>query len=256
MPEPKPILVYQMGKVGSRSAVKAIEERTDRPIFHIHQLDPEILAGVAKQNVDAGNDIPPHIEAGRIVNETIVGPGRPADVVTLVREPIGRNISAFFQNLNIFVPKANATPQEMVDAFVERYPHSQPATWFQREIGKSLGIDVFATPFDIARGWQVYERGPYRMLLMRCESPDETKAEAIADFFGWSGVEVKRVNMGDNKKYKKQYLAFKDLARFPSSFVDKLLDTEYARHFYTEDERTRFRTKWTAAADTPQTAVS
>lgn len=253
MPDDKPILVYQMGKVGSRSAVKAIEDRTDRMIFHIHQLDPEILDRVSKLNTDAGNAVPPHIEAGRIVRDTIVGPGLPADIVTLVREPIGRNISAFFQNLNIFVPKPDASAREMVDAFVEKYPHNQPSTWFQREIEKHLGIDVFACPFDVNRGWQVYEGGPYRMLLMRCESPDETKAEAIAEFFGWSDVEVTRVNMGDNKKYKKQYTAFKDLARFPGSFVDEMLGSDYARHFYTQAELTKYRTKWTAA---PETAVS
>jgi len=247
MDSEKPILVYQMGKVGSRSVVGALESATDRPIFHIHQLDSATLASVAEQSRLAGNPMPPHIEAGRRVQNEVIGPGHPVDVITLVREPISRNISAFFQNLNIFAPEPDASSDRLIELFLAGYPHNQPETWFQRQIEPHLGIDVYAEPFEPDLGWRVYERGPVRLLLMRCETPDEVKSDAMARFFGLTDLAIKRVNRGSAKKYKSRYAGFVEAARFGPEFVDRMLNTEYTRHFYTTDEIAAFRKKWLAA---------
>ncbi|HED53691.1 MAG TPA: hypothetical protein ENJ00_05760 [Phycisphaerales bacterium] len=247
MDSAKPILIYQMGKVGSRSVVQALESATDRPIFHIHQLVPDTLDLVARQSERAGDPVPPHIEAGRRVREELIDTERPVDVVTMVREPIARNISAFFQNLSIFARDPDAPIASLIASFLAGYPHNQPGKWFQNEIERNLGIDVYAEPFDPEQGWRVYERGPVRLLLMRCESPDAVKSQAMRGFFGLSDLELKRVNQSSKKNYRERYTEFVKAARFQPDFVDRMLGTRLTTHFYTPDEIAGFRRKWLAS---------
>lgn len=254
--EQRPILVYQMGKVGSRSVVRAIEDLTARPVYHIHQLDEKELQRLAEQNLKSGNEIKPHIKRGPEAKREIIDAGKPADIVTLVREPISRNISAFFQNIGKYCKDRHPDPVELVRLFLEKYPHGQPNTWFDREIKKFIGIDVFETPFDHAKGWQVYEKDQYRMLLIRCETPDDVKSEALSHFFGWPDVQIGRVNATGDKRQRKTYEAFKEKANFSEQYLDRMLRSRYAVHFYTHSERVRTRKRWTNAAQASTPDVS
>jgi len=94
------IIVYQMGKVGSRSVFESLKESGVKPIFHVHRMIPSnierVKNGYRKRNVTPLNE-----RIGPILYNKILKSKRKAKIITLIREPLGRNISAFFQNLQI-----------------------------------------------------------------------------------------------------------------------------------------------------------
>lgn len=251
----KPVLVYQMGKVGSRSVVDSLETATNRPLHHIHFLSEELIHKVTLRHREQGLDLPPHIEASRTVRETILNPGRPCDVITLVREPIARNISAFFQNLATHDLTLESSVDDMIRVFKEDYPHGQPLSWFGYEVQPQLGIDVYAQPFDPAKGWAVFERGPIRLLLLRCETPDEAKSEAIAEFLGLGGFEITRANESAVKAYRDVYKSFRDQITFEPSYLEKMYESRYMRHFYSPSEIEAFRERWSCQREPAPTSV-
>ncbi|MCV5836652.1 putative capsular polysaccharide synthesis family protein, partial [Escherichia coli] len=73
-------------------------------------------------------------------------------IISLVREPIGRNISMFFQSLPFWMAEKylnddsairSERPQLLQEAFEEHMNHHYPLEWFDNEIKTLTGIDVF-----------------------------------------------------------------------------------------------------------------
>lgn len=85
--KPLPILIYQMGKVASRTIYKSLLYTPGMQVFHVHRI---------------GKDVHPNLY------ERVARFGHPAKIITLVREPISRNISDFFQHLDQYCGTKNA----------------------------------------------------------------------------------------------------------------------------------------------------
>ncbi len=76
-------------------------------------------------------------------------------IISLVREPIGRNISMFFQSLPFWMAAKYLNDDSAVrsersqllhEAFEEHVNHQYPLEWFDNEIKPLTGIDVFTHP--------------------------------------------------------------------------------------------------------------
>lgn len=223
-----PILVYQMGKVGSTSIEHSLKASVPNLCLHTHTLAEtpvarEILANYALR-------------------------GRPLYVISLVREPIGRNISSFFQNFEREVgtpfEEANMSTPDLIDRFLYRFPHETPLLWFQRNIERWLDIDVYAHSFPDS-GIQFIEHGNTRLLLMRLTAPDEQKQDAIAELLGLDHFTITRSNVGAEKPYATAYSAFRDAFSAPEWMIRRLYDSTYFGHFYDDQEKARLIQKWT-----------
>ena len=141
---PSPIIVHQMAKVGSASIERAIRARLpDRAVFHTHRLNPDWWL-----TRSGGSRL-----SARISRDGFQG----FQLVTPIREPIGRNISALFENFDEFFDgdAENMSASEAIATFVERYSHGEPLTWFDQETKAVFGIDVYETPFDHERGYSI-----------------------------------------------------------------------------------------------------
>src|SRR5262245_22896629 len=106
------VLVYQMGKVGSGSVMHALKAEAV-PAFHVHNLAPDQLArsGALHRNAFGRFDIDYTWYIGCALSRRIQAapPGRRFRVITLVRDPIAREVSGIFQ-----VPELYGT--DLVDA--------------------------------------------------------------------------------------------------------------------------------------------
>ena len=112
----KPVLVYQMGKVASSSVYLSLEKTTDFDVFHVHRLNPENIAKVREEHVQRG-DSPPNEKKGLYLYENLIRTRKThTKIISLVREPIARNISAFFQNLQLFERVKKSTQEEGANA--------------------------------------------------------------------------------------------------------------------------------------------
>jgi hypothetical protein len=173
---------------------------------------------------------------------------RPVNVITLVREPIAANISMFFQMFAQYVgvpqPESTHTIEQLGQIFQERYVHSRPLTWFDAELKATLGIDVFAHDFPRERGYERYENGPVRLLVLKSEIDDAAKQHAIGEFLGLDGFEMVRSNVTAQKEEANLYARFKRETRFPQAFLSRMYDSKYARHFYAGQELEELGARW------------
>lgn len=246
-----PVLVYQMGKVASKTIVATLEQFSGYQPFHAHQLSPGNMARRRPEK----EKIKGRAAAGlsslvwRAIHDVVIAESdRQVKIVTMVREPIGRNISAFFQGLDkrtqIQQAHVNASMYQLIEIFLNTYPHTRPLTWFDDELRDVTGIDVYAHAFPRELGYQRIQQGRFDVLIMRHDLADSTKAECLAQFLNLPRVDIVQANLSENKIYSQRYREFQKAIRLSERYVDDLLESRYARHFFPDDERERLRHKW------------
>ncbi|MFH1932395.1 MAG: putative capsular polysaccharide synthesis family protein [Pseudomonadota bacterium] len=189
--------------------------------------------------------------------------GKKWKIVTLTREPIGRNISTFFENLEInllspgdqyeiksdyydidhTVVKLDDM-QELTSLFFDRLNHDVPLVFFDRELKGVFGIDVFASDFPKSEGYKIYEGKQADVLLIRLENLNECACDALKKFLNINGFTLTNTNIGRKKDYALIYQKFKDSIALPDAYINKMYGSKYMRHFYSEEEIQRFEAKW------------
>ncbi len=225
-----PVLVYQMGKVGSRSIYRSLLEQYAGVVLHSH--------GFSLNHED------PTIR--RLYHWAIVN-ARPLNIISLTREPIGRNVSAFFENFerDTGVPytKANFPIEELKAIFLSNYAHEIPLNWFDDNILANFGIDVFSTPFP-KNGISTYSHNNVELLVMRLEISDNEKVAAINNFLGLDRFQLHNYNIGEEKNYSTTYKTFKNKVKFSPDYIDKMCEYKYFNHFYSREAINEAREKW------------
>lgn len=226
----RPLLIYQAGKVGSSSLEHSLFPAWPGLTVHAHTLQPhpnETLELVG-------------------MRELVFKKKLPVNIITLVREPIARNVSAFFQNFDKHLGgerhRPNLSVNQLIDVFLEKFPHETGYNWFDRRMKPDFGIDVYEHPFPES-GVQVIEQDHVRLLLMRSEVDDRTKQSVIGDFLGLSNFQIKRVNSGMQKAYFETYSAFRQRFVAPDWYIEKMYESRYFKHFYS-DSKGELVAKW------------
>lgn len=226
------ILVYQMGKVGSVSVQVALRQKGLRSI-HAHYL---WLDDKGEYNTSKPE----------LVHE-ILTKNRRWKIVSLVREPISRNISAFFQRIEVYYKQwRNYEYQpDMVGSFLNKYEHFWPLIWFDIEMLPLFQIDVYSEPFDHSKGYHIYNGEYADLLVLRLEDFDRIIEKAFKEFVGIKGVKPALSNNTEDRiRIAQTYRDFRQFAKFPRQFIDWMYNSRYSRHFYSEEERKEFRQRW------------
>lgn len=271
-----PLLVFTMGKVASTAIYNALKARlTDRSVFQLHWLtagrlaadDAQYLAAArAHRNTPLERRFRPRYVwegqylSGRLNEATERGVRH--DVVTLVRDPVARNVSAFFQNLLLFfnfdherelqtrpVAEVAADMRRLyLDHYVQGQPRilhdGDPLTWLDDELKAVFGIDVYSVPFPKSEGFRLYESAEARVLLLRVEDLKRSAAPAFKAFLDLDDFTLPRSNAAQDKDYAALYAAFLEGISFPADYLERMYGSKMARHFYTADELARFRAQW------------
>lgn len=242
-----PVIVYQMGKVGSSSIKYSLQKAGISPLFHVHRMNPENIQDVREEYLQR-NQKPQDDSLGLCLCREIGLRKIKAKVISSFREPIGRNISAFFQNLKIISHKPNikdnANVQELILEFLSKYPHHVPLHWFDIELGKILDINVYAYPFPKDRGYLIIQKNNIDLLLLKLEVPDAIKELAISEFLQIDDFHLLKKNIGEEKEYSSVYQNFKRSIKLPSDYVDLMMNSKFTRHFYTDSEIFEFQNRW------------
>ena len=268
-----PIVVYQMGKVGSSSVVASLKQadlKYKHRIYHVHFLTPErVTYYEAKRrpflNTPYEGDLK-HIWQYNHLNQQLAVVSAPHKwkVITLVRDPVARNLSTFFENIDV-VPTTSTEGQvfksveydfeitlqnnqlaPLIDLFFEKCRHDAPLHFFDQEFKGNLGIDLYTTPFPVDRGYQIYEGDKADVLLIRLENLDQCFTQAMEEFLGPCNIPLISANIGSQKDYATTYQQFKEIIHLPQTYVDRMYNAQFTQHFYSSDEIEAFRTKWIA----------
>jgi len=236
------IVLFQIGKVGSTTIGESLRA-SGIDVEHAHVMLPESVARRSKGEQRAGS--PAYDKAARLLK--LMWSGAQVNVITSVREPIGRNVSLLFETYSALTGGSkwqDATQDELQRVYEDDLPHDEPLVWFDDEFLPATGVDVYAHEFDAERGWSVVARGSVRVLLIKVEIGDAALGDAISRFLG-SKVIIKdacRVNK------HRVYEAFKRRVLVPQRRMEEAVASKYVRHFYTEREITAMRVKWRVPA--------
>lgn len=225
-----PILVYQMGKVGSSSIYSSLVKLYPGLVVHAHHFYKDH-----------------HRWDVRRLYQWAVVEKNPIHVITLTRSPIDRNVSAFFQNFEkctgISYENIESVEEKIGQLFLDKYKHDIPLVWFDENIKENFGIDVYEKPFPTC-GITSYEKNNVRLLVMRLEISDEEKVNAVNKFLNSQDFCLVNTNVGDAKIYADTYKKFKGKVRLPESYLNKMCASKYFNHFYSPDAIEASRVKW------------
>lgn len=242
-----PVVVFSMAKTGSSAVVVGLRDAALDPPFHVHNLDPAFLAEEEAEYRWSGR--PWRVWDAQRLREQPPRLDAPWRVISMVRDPIAQTASAFFQPaLRRGYLEPGATVDDLHARFAGRLDHL-PLTWFESHLEPALGIDVFASAFDPARGYSIIEKPGVRLLLLRSEDL-AVGPKAIAELLGTEHpVDIPRVNVGSEKTYADIYASFLRSLRPAPEQLDRIYSSRIVRHFYAPDEIAAFRARWTATHD-------
>ena len=268
-----PILVYQMGKVGSSSIRNTLLLQGLHPVLHLHTFSPLRDKKVADVRVEAelAPTVAREIEQARSVFEQmgrwarlrlvvheqmnekrlarrLLRPGAPLKIITSVREPIAANVSMFFQLLPWYTRGSyrpdRISTDELIRLFFERYSCGRPLIWFDEEMKYNTGIDVYQHPFPNERGSLEIRDGDTDTLVLKTETEDAQKEAALSRFLHLDRIRLAKSNVAADKAYAEQYAEFKQRIRFPEAFFRAMYESKYARHFYDAGELQYYSEQW------------
>jgi len=267
------LLVYQMGKVGSTTVVRLLRElELEMSVHHVHVLTRESIErfeAFVSESFDKSRKLTacnrPWLVKHLIFLKNLrkqldrTDNNRKWKVVTLVRDPVARNLSSFFQILDLQLNfglqerlKSRGIDEvlkELFELFFDEYPdHEVPLIFFDSELKNVFGVDVFATPFPKSKSFKIYKGENVEVLLMRLENLDECAPRAFHEFLGIDGFKVENSNVGSEKEYAEVYRRFLKEIRLPESYLEKMYGSKVARHFYSQEEIQAFESKWRRVA--------
>ena len=262
------VMVYQMGKVGSSSIMASFNALNQGWfVHHIHNMIPESLERLeAFTRQSFTRPLVTDKQRSSLLRQLISAEylrarlarsadGRKLKVVTLVRDPVARNLSGLFEVLDLELDYGlenqwqqkgpDETIREVREMFFTRFnDHDIPLIFFDTELKCSLGVDVYEVPFQKAQGYQIYRAEKAEVLLLRLEDLKQCAPQAFHDFLGISDFRIVSSNVGSDKKYASAYNGLLQAIRLPDAYLDRMYDSKYMRHFYAPEDIEAFRAKW------------
>ncbi|MCC5843406.1 MAG: hypothetical protein JJU05_04065 [Verrucomicrobia bacterium] len=230
-----PVLVYQMGKVGSRSIHEPLQACYPGVVVHAHRFAADYPQGEVQELYRYWHS---------------ASPPKRLHLISLVRNPVDRNVSAFFQNFKTYTgytpEQSPLSLQELLNCFLETFPHHIPAVWFENQFRAQFNIDVFSKPFP-EENFQVFPSERTPALLLKLETPDDLKTKAVRDFLHLADFHVIRANDSEGKDYSEIYKSFKASVRLPERYVKDMISSDYFRHFYSDADAEKTMRKWCGA---------
>ena len=259
-----PIIVHQMGKVGSSTVMYSLSKAFDAlevrvSVYHTHALNNFELGrqlAVEEQSVRNPESRLAALEEGERIRKQIdENPAQHWNIISLVRDPVARNVGTFFQNIQEYVPdwreryqNGRLSIQELQAVFLRVAPaYDRLDQWFdpQMKLIPAFGIDVYASPFPRDIGYKIYPGAAQAsLLLIRLENLNECAERAMQEFLGLESFTLQNTNIGDEKDYADLYHAFKKVP-LPVEYVGRIYKTQFACHFYSEAELDTFTKLWT-----------
>ncbi len=252
-----PVLVHQMGKVGSTSLLHALRGLRDLPpVCQTHFLTPEGIGeakatlrgwGITKANHLGFSDfVAPRVRARESA-------GTSWQVITIVRDPVARQLSDIYQNPGVVGEAKDGVPsaERVLEHLTEYFRNFDESTdfvcrWFQREFIELFDFPVYGQSFPYEQGYEIFEGGNVRALVLQLEDFPGVidDGEALGAFFGREiPAKISQRNAAHDRDSFNSYDAAKSNLKIPRADLEKIYSTAFARHFYS-DCREAFITRW------------
>ncbi len=253
-----PVIVFQMGKVGSTTIVTAVHNYLPKaPVFHLHFLtkhgieDAKLrLSKIAKRS----NANVWCLYESDFVNKYLLNrkSGEKLKIVTLFREPVSRNISSFFYNIRKYSENfdsysldddhwINEVRNDYLNVFNE---HDYSLNWFDMELKEKFNIDVYSQEFDKEKGYTIIKSNEVDVLILKLEFLRESSLQAFREFFSIENMCLTSENTSGGQSYIAFYKKYLDCVELPEDYIEQMYGSKYMNHFYSQDEISKLRSRW------------
>jgi Putative capsular polysaccharide synthesis protein len=260
----KLLLIYQMPKTGSQTIEATLQQcRLPHQIVRLHFLSsnfaepiveklksdqvPDEWKQKAREQLEFTRKMARIVRVRRALRACGFTIAR-LEIITGVREPISLGLSTMFENFSYFFPQPQPTLEDYIEVLQRPRLYHFSQCWFDWELKAFTGIDVFKTPFPQERGYMVYENRFARALVYRYEALDQLPT-MLRQFLGCDIPTVLVRNLASSKPYAQAYRHAQEIVRLPPAFVGEQCNSKMMRHFYSQEERSRFFLRWTEGAD-------
>ena len=236
-----------MGKVGSTSLAEALMRTRKYDVFQIHLLNQDAIRQAMRVHEDRRFYPPRHLSVSTFILRHVLPYCRSPKIITLVRDPIAQNVSAYFQNLKLYIPyPSSELPEtsELIDGFFKNTFHSFPIEYFDNEIKSHFAVDVYRHKFPYEDGYQIIATPEAEILIMQFEIDEQKKKEAICSFLDIPSIAIPKLNISEDKYYRDQYKKVLNEIVIPEEYLDRMYESEYTKHFYDPQQILSFRHRW------------
>lgn len=226
-----PIFIFQMGKVGSSSLKSTLTQAHSGLVVHAHDYS---------QLSDRAKTILRWRKRLRL----------PVYVICPVREPLSRNMSAFFQNFKrdtgFEISDREWTHSELTDLFLRKYPHNVCLEWFDANLRTTFGLDVFSEEFPTEKKWKLYKHKAVRILVYRSDLDRSAQLDVISEFIGSKITGWTQSNISSDKNYGDMYNKFVSSVRLPEIYLTVMCDSKFCRKFWSDEEINTIKEKFSS----------
>jgi hypothetical protein len=107
-----------------------------------------------------------HLWVSQHFRNRLPTPERPWDVITLTRDPLAQSVSSWFQSTVGGRNLLDDDIDRLLASYLARHDVYRSIRWFDEEIQRYLGIDVYEFPFT--RGEPLFIQSRAVRLLLGC----------------------------------------------------------------------------------------
>lgn len=186
-------------------------------------------------------------------------------IITGVREPLSRDYSAFWQLfsddrsylLSILDKDFQKMYKNYAELIMRKFNGMEESLretlpwiwtdefeWFNQELKKHCGIDIYKYPFDKEKGYSIIRQNNVQVFVYKTEKLNDIMP-ALGEFLGTSLHIGENINQAEGKIYHLAYKEFQKNIRLPLKYVEHYYkNNAYMNHFYTAEEQEKFLRKW------------
>jgi hypothetical protein len=247
-----------MGKVGSTTVVDSLRAAgLERSVLPVHFLSEDLEKHQAVQARRTGRVVAPdHYLLGAALREALHRhPHAPCQIISLVRDPIAFVVSNLFEvpDPTVIDPRSvdgKIDPQQALQHLQHKFQRRAGTryidAWFDRELKRVFGIDVFAQPFPVDLGYACYQYGRARALVIRLEDLNNHGPQVLAEYLGLNEqLALVRSNTRQTSKDGEAYREVLKHLRLDEATCRDMYSCRIARHFYGPEMIDRFIRRWT-----------
>ncbi len=243
-----PVLIYQVGKVGSSAIYMGIKEQIKTlPVYQVHNINQ--AQALLNKNIkeDTQGNVA-HFIRGIGLKETIAEePNIQWQIITGVREPISRWISDVFENIHtrykFLKNNDNDINIEKTIQYIKDTINEEPQEkWFNDELLTTFGVNVFDTPFN--GNSQIIHYNKIDILIYKFENMQKHLPSTIKEFLNLKDFDLATANETSQKSTADAYKEVKQQLAFEVSFLDKFYKKRVIGHFYSDEEIKGFKEQW------------
>ena len=233
--KPLSLLLLQPHKVGSISLMNSLCNVYPQPfIVHHHGIKEELAEPERSSNSqDPIGDVNKKFK--RLYWQWQKGQIH-LKIISSVREPVSRNISAFFhfEGRELIKNCPDISVEELTDRFLTaKSSRKRYDRWYKSQLLNLFGLDVFGEKMTDT-GWVTYRGKNVELLMYRLELDDQKIETVVRDFVGIERFRLEKHNQTADLAYGDLYTRFKKSVQLPDDYVEDVQSSQYFQHFYAE----------------------